>query len=137
MWCNNKPACWKCGCEGHDGSECTLETTCWLNCNGDHYASSKSCLVWIQEKEIQRFKTVRFLSYGDTRRIVAPTSLSSSPASSAVKTVIKKNNLNFEYQTPVVLVLKQPLFLEASKLYPVQTMSTGKFLGLCCCCYCC
>ena len=128
-WCKNKPACWKCGCEGHDGSECTSETTCCLNCKGDHYASSKSCPIWIQEKEIQRVKTVRCLSYGDARRIVVPSSSSSSPAAasyaSAVKTVIKKVTLNAECQTPAFWVGKQPSLLEASKLSPVQTTSTG------------
>ena len=128
-WCKNKPACWKCGCEGHDGSECTSETTCCLNCKGDHYASSKSCPVWIQEKEIQRVKTVRCLSYGDARRIVIPPSSSSSPAAasyaSAVKTVINKVTLHAECQTPAFWVGKQPSLLEASKLSPVQTTSTG------------
>ena len=128
-WCKNKPACWKCGCEGHDGSECTSETTCCLNCKGDHYASSKSCPVWIQEKEIQRVKTVRCLSYGDARRIVIPPSSSSSPVASsyasAVKTVPKKVTLNAECQTPAFWVGKQPSLLEASKLSSVRTMSTG------------
>ena len=128
-WCKNKPACWKCGCEGHDGSECTSETTCCLNCKGDHYTSSKSCPVWIQEKEIQRVKTVRRLSYGDARRLVVPSSSSSSPAASsyasAVKTVIRKVTLHAECQTPAFWVGKQPSLLEASKLNPVQTTSTG------------
>ena len=128
-WCKNKPACWKCGCEGHDGSECSSETTCCLNCKGDHYASSKSCPVWIQEKEIQRVKTVRCLLYGDARRIVIPPSSSSSPAASsyasAVKTFINKVTLHAECQTPAFWVGKQPSLLEASKLSPVQTTSTG------------
>ena len=73
-WCKNKLACWKCGSEGHDGSECTSETTSCLNCKGNHCASSKSCPVWIQEKEIQRVKTEKCLSYGDARRLVTSAS---------------------------------------------------------------
>ena len=69
-FCKNPLACWKCGREGHDGSECTAETTCCLNCKGEHCASSKSCPIWIQEKDIQRIKTERGLSYGDARRLV-------------------------------------------------------------------
>ena len=72
---------------------------------------------------------MRCLSYGDARRIVVPSSSSSSPAASsyasAVKTVIKKVTLNAECQTPAFWVGKQPSLLEASKLSPVQTMSTG------------
>ena len=79
-FCKNQIACWKCGSEGHDGSECTAETTRCLNCKDDHCASSKSFPIWIQEKEIQRIKTEKGLSYGDARRLV--TSSSSSPSSS-------------------------------------------------------
>ena len=69
-WCKNQLACWKCGSEGHDGGDCTAETVCCLNCKGDHFASSKSCPVWIQEKEIQRVKTEKSLSYGEARKLV-------------------------------------------------------------------
>ena len=128
-WCRNKLACWKCGSEGHDGSECTSETTSCLNCKGNHCASSKSCPVWIQEKEIQRVKTEKCLSYGDARRLVTSASSSSSPAAcsyaSAVKTVSKKVTMNVECQTPEFWIGKQPSLLEASKLNPVQTVSKG------------
>ena len=128
-WCKNTIACWKCGSEGHDGSERTSETSCCLNCKGDHYASSKSCPVWIQEKEIQRGKTERCLSYGYARRLVVSSSPSSSPATSsyasAVKTVTKRVTTHVECQTPAFWVGKQPSLREASKLSPVQTASTG------------
>ena len=128
-WCKNKISCWKCGSEGHGGSECTSETTCCLNWKGDHHASSQSCPVWIQEKEIHRVKTERCLSYGDARRLVVSTPSSSSPAASsyvsAVKTVPKKVTLNVDCQTPDFWIGKQPSLLEASKLSSVQTASTG------------
>ena len=58
-----------------------------------------------------------------------PPSSSSSPAASsyasAVKTVINKVTLHAECQTPAFWVGKQPSLLEASKLSPVQTTSTG------------
>ena len=44
-FCKNRLACWKCGGEPHDWSECTSETTHCLNCKGDHCASSKSCPI--------------------------------------------------------------------------------------------
>ena len=104
------------------------ETTCCLNCKGDHYASSKSCPVWIREKEIQRVKTEKCLSYGDARRLVTSSSSSSSTApsyASAVKTVARKVTMNIECQTPAFWIGKQPTLLEASKLPSVQTVSTG------------
>ena len=112
-FCKNPLACWKCGSEGHDGSECTAETTCCLNCKGDHCASSKSCPIWIQEKDIQRIKTERGLSYGDARRLVTSSSPSSSSSvapsyASAVKTVPKKITMSVDCQTPASWVGPQP-----------------------------
>ena len=132
-FCKNQLACWKCGAEGHDGSDCTAETTSCLNCKGNHCASSKSCPVWIQEKEIQRIKTEKCLSYGDARRLFtssvsSPSSSSSSASSSyasAVKTIPKKVTMSVDCQTPSFWVGPQPSLREASRLPSVQTASTG------------
>ena len=82
-----------------------------------------------RNKEIQRVKTEKCLSYGDAMRLVTSASSSSSPAAcsyaSAVKTVSKKVTMNFECQTPAFWIGKQPSLLEASKLNPVQTVSKG------------
>ena len=129
-FCKNRLACWKCGGEGHDGNECTLETTRCLNCKGDHCASSKSCPIWIQEKYILRIKTERGLSYGDARRLVI--SPSSSPSSavapsyaSVLKTVPKKVTISVDCQTPASWIGPQPSLLYASRLPSVVTVSTG------------
>ena len=129
-FCKGPLTCWKCGSEGHDGSECTAETTRCLNCKGDHCASSKSCPIWIQEKEIQRIKTEKGLSYGDARRLV--TSSSSSPSSSvapsyasAVKSVPKKVTMSVDCQTPLSWIGPQPSLRDASRLPSVITKTTG------------
>ena len=129
-FCKNQIACWKCGSEGHDGSECTAETTRCLNCKGDHCASSKSCPIWIQEKDIQRIKTEKGLSYGDARRLV--TSSSSSPSSSAapsyasaVKSVPRKVTISVDCQTPLSWIGPQPSLRDASRLPSVITKTTG------------
>ena len=128
-FCKNPLACWKCGREGHDGSECTAETTCCLNCKGDHCASSKSCPIWIQEKDIQRIKTERGLSYGDAKRLVTSSSPSSSSAApsyaSAVKSVTKKVTMSVDCQTPASWIGPQPSLRDASRLPSVMTTTTG------------
>ena len=120
--------------EGHDGSDCTAETTSCLNCKGNHCcAFSKYCPVWIQEKEIQRIKTEKCVSYGDARRLFtssvsSPSSSSSSASSSyasAVKTIPKKVTMSVDCQTPSFWVGPQPSLREASRLPSVQTASTG------------
>ena len=59
------PKCWKCGREGHEGGEYTSESLCCVNCKGDHHSSSKTFPVWILEKEIQRVKAEKKLTYGE------------------------------------------------------------------------
>ena len=126
-WCKNQLTCWKCGSEGHDGGDCTSETTCCHNCKGDHFASSKSCPVWIQEKEIQRVKTEKSLSYGEARKLVKSTTSSSTSVApsyaSAVKSVTKK--VSVDCQTPAFWIGPQPSLREASFRPSVQTASTG------------
>ena len=124
-WCKTQLACWKCGSEGHDGGDCTAETVCCLNCKGDHFASSKSCPVWIQEKEIQRVKTEKSLSYGEARKLVVPPSSPSVTTSyaSAARSATKKASV--DCQTPAFWIGPQPSLLEASFLPSVQTTSTG------------
>ena len=129
-FCKNQIACWKCGSEGHDGSDCTAETTRCLNCKGDHCASSKSCPIWIQEKDIQRIKTERGLSYGDARRLVTSSSSSASSSAapsyaSAVKSVPKKVTISVDCQTPLSWIGPQPSLRDASRLPSVITRTTG------------
>ena len=125
-WCKNQLACWKCGGEGHDGGDCTAETVCCLNCKGDHCASSKSCPVWIQEKEIQRVKTEKSLSYGEARKLVLSSSASPSVTTSyagAVRSTTKK--VSVDCQTPAFWIGPQPSLLEASFRPSIETTSIG------------
>ena len=126
-FCKNEIACWKCGKVGHDGGDCKSETVCCLNCNGDHFASSKSCPIWQQEKDIQRVKTEKSLSYFEARKLVVSslstsTSVTTSYASIA-KSVPKK--VSIECQTPAFWIGKQPSLLEASRKDSVETASAG------------
>ena len=90
-------------------------------------APSKSCLVWIQEKEVQRVKTEKSLSYGDARKLVKSSSSSSSSVApsyaSAAKTSPKK--VSMECQTFSFWIGPQPSLREASRLPSVQTANAG------------
>ena len=44
-----------------------------VNCEGAHPSSSKDCDVWKTEKQIQKVKTERKISYPDARKIVQET----------------------------------------------------------------
>ena len=131
-FCKKAPKCWKCGREGHEGGECTSDSLCCVNCKGDHYSSSNTCPVWILEKEIQRVKAEKKLTYGEARRLVKESSPSPTPAPSsyanAVRTSIARSTtktVSVDCQTPAFWIGPQPSLREASRLPSVQTTSTG------------
>ena len=123
-FCKKQLRCWKCGSEGHDGSDCSVENKCCVNCKGDHYSSSKSCPVWIIEKEIQRVKTEKNLPYGEAKRLVSTPS--SSPATSSYASAVRSNpKRSIGCQTPDFWMNDQVSLLELSRKPSVQTATTG------------
>ena len=71
--CKNEVACFRCGQKGHDNTACQNDPKC-INCQGEHMAISKNCPVWIKEKEIQRVKLERQISFPEARKFVEGTS---------------------------------------------------------------
>ena len=59
----------RCGTEGHDDTSCETSPSC-INCGEAHNAYSKDCLRWKKEKEIQRIKCLRNVSFPEARKIV-------------------------------------------------------------------
>ena len=121
-FCKKHAKCWKCGREGHDCSECDSDTLCCVNCKGDHYSSSKSCPVWILEKEIQRIKTEKCLPYGEARRLVTASSTSQASTSyaNAVRATPKRSiecqtpDFWMQDNTPLSQLIKKPSILTKS-----------------------
>ena len=83
--------------------------------------------VWIQEKEIQRVKTEKSLSYGEARKLVVSSSSSSPSVSSSYASAAKSTTktVSTDCQTPAFWIGPQPSLREASFLPSVQTTSTG------------
>ncbi|XP_023210492.1 uncharacterized protein LOC111613378 [Centruroides sculpturatus] len=69
--CRGKSLCAQCGIEGHDSTECKSTPHC-VNCKDAHPSYSRKCPAWQREKEIQRVKTVKNVSYPEARRMVTP-----------------------------------------------------------------
>ena len=125
-YCKKEHRCWKCGREGHDGGECTSESLCCVNCKGDHFSSSKTCPVWILEKEIQRVKAEKKLTYGEARRLVKASSPSPTPAPSSYANAVRSTQRkSVECQTPDFWMNDQPSLLSLSKKPSLETRSTG------------
>ena len=123
-FCKKQLRCWKCGDEGHDGSDCSSEKKCCVNCKGEHYSSSKTCPVWIKEKEIQKVKAEKNIPYGEAKRLVSPPS--SSPATTSYASAARSSpKRSIECQTPDFWMNDKITLLELSRKPPVQTASTG------------
>ena len=67
--CKGSETCFRCGEEGHDGKNCHKEHKC-KNCKGEHMASSKQCPMWIKEKEIQKVKVEKRVTYHEAKKLV-------------------------------------------------------------------
>ena len=123
-FCKKQLRCWKCGDEGHDGNDCSSEKKCCVNCKGEHYSSSKTCPVWIKEKEIQKVKAEKNIPYGEAKRLVSPPS--SSPATTSYASAARSSpKRSIECQTPDFWMNDKITLLELSRKHPVQTASTG------------
>ena len=71
----------------HHDSSCTDPIKC-ANCGGNHTAYSRDCPRWKTEKEIQRIRTERKISFPEARKIVEGVSKQPSFASVVAKQVV-------------------------------------------------
>jgi len=84
-FCRNEAVCHRCGGK-HTEEDCNNAAKC-INCSGPHGASSRECPVWLREKEVQRVKAEKNISFPQARQIVTQqqsTLLRGGPTSAAV-----------------------------------------------------
>ena len=69
--CLKPPVCKKCGGSGSDHVEhtCTNPINC-INCQGNHPADSRDCVVWKREREINQVKYSNNNPFPEARKIV-------------------------------------------------------------------
>ena len=69
--CLKSPVCKKCGGSGSDHIEhsCNNTIKC-ANCQGNHPADSRDCMVWKREKEVNQIKYTNNISFPEARKIV-------------------------------------------------------------------
>ena len=66
--CKVAAKCTDCGKDKHEG-HCEGHKLC-SNCNGPHAPSAKNCPVWQKEKEIQRVRVEKRISFPEARQLV-------------------------------------------------------------------
>ena len=98
--CRKNEVCTKCGHEDHtDSQECKNEAKC-VNCQGKHASNDKECPKWKEEKEIQRIKAERGISYTEAKKQMDIfNSVKSIYAQAAAATKPVVNTVNVETQT--------------------------------------
>ena len=69
--CLKSPVCKKCGESGSDHIElcCNNPIKC-ANCQGNHPADSRDCLLWKKEKEINTIKYTNNISFPEARKLI-------------------------------------------------------------------
>ena len=66
--CKDAAKCTGCGKDKHEG-QCDGPKLC-SNCNSPHASSAKDCPVWQKEKEIQRVRVEKRISFPEARQLV-------------------------------------------------------------------
>ena len=109
--CRKNEVCNKCGKEDHtDSEECTNEAKC-VNCQGNHASNDKTCPKWKEEKEIQRIKAERGISYTDAKKqmdIFNSVKTTYAQAAAATKPVVKIVNVETQTEMTWPEGTKQP-----------------------------
>ena len=89
--CRGHAKCYRCSEEGHDGLTCDKPVKC-SNCNLDHMSSSKEYPVYLKEREIQKIKIEKSISYLDARRQVSISNDSSQNSKASYASAAKRNH---------------------------------------------
>ena len=109
--CRKNEICTKCGQEDHTASqECKNEAK-FVNCQGKHASNDKECPKWKKEKEIQRIKTERGISYTEAKKqmdIFNSVKTTYAQAAAATKPVVKTATVETQTEMTCPEHTKQP-----------------------------
>ena len=102
--CKGKAVCAGCGEQGHSFEDCTNEPKC-INCEGNHYATSRDCPKWELEKEIIKLKYKDGISFVDDRKRLQP---SWDPSKNSYASVAKTPEKATKPQQPWAKNIRPP-----------------------------
>ena len=126
--CRKNEVCTKCGQEDHtDHQECKNEAKC-VNCQGKHESNNKECPKWKEEKEIQRIKTERGISYIEAKKqmdIFNSVKTTYAQAAAAIKPVVKTATVETQTEMTWPEGTKQPKKCAVEKQTPKVTKTSS------------
>ena len=94
--CRGKVTCARCGQVDHESKTCT-NATCCANCKGSHFAYSRECPKWKQEKQVQQVRVEKQVSFPEARRLVE--TRSGAVAGKSYATAVKVSTTKASVQT--------------------------------------
>ena len=94
--CRGKVTCARCGQVDHESKTCTNTISC-ANCKGSHFAYSRECPKWKQEKQVQQVRVEKHVSFPEARRLVE--TMSGAVAGKSYATAVKVSTTNASVQT--------------------------------------
>ena len=105
--CKVAAKCMGCGKDKHEG-QCEGPKLC-SNCNGLHASSAKDCPVWQKEKEIQRVRVEKRISFPEARQLVEvkmPTVISGGKTYAAAAST-RRESKSVQCQTSLTWVFSE------------------------------
>ena len=119
--CRGSLTCFRCGEKDHKGNDCQKDPKCH-NCQGGHMTTSKDCPMWKKEKNIQKVKCERNISFTEARKIVTDTLPTKSAGSYATAVVGMSSTRAVECQTDLTWIASEhPKKVRIDKPRPVQS----------------
>ena len=115
--CKVAVKCMGCGKDKHEG-QCEGPKLC-SNCNGPHASSAKDCPVWQKEKEIQRVRIEKRVSFPEARELVEARMLTvvSGGKTYAVAASTRRESKSVQCQTSLTWVFSnRPLMTTESNV---------------------
>ena len=94
--CRGKVTCARCGQVDHESKTCTNTISC-ANCKGSHFAYSRECPKWKQEKQVQQVRVEKQVSFPEARRLVE--TRSGAVAGKSYATAVKVSTTTASVQT--------------------------------------
>ena len=88
--------CARCGQVDHKSKTCTNAISC-ANCKGSHFAYSRECPKWKQEKQVQQVRVEKQVSFPEARSLVE--TMSGAVAGKSYATAVKVSTTIASVQT--------------------------------------
>ena len=119
--CKREAVCPRCGKGGHLEENCSSMPRC-PNCNGDHSATSKECIKWLEERAILEYKATHGGTFFQARKILypnLPASIQKKTYAGAVRMETKISNTNRQIKP------KSPAKITPARQQKAQTDKKG------------